>query len=505
MSTVTPGFAPIVQALQETGPARTARLVDILTHEQGISADAARQRLSRAARPVTRYPLGLLPRREAFFCLMDQVGTERYWRNLIRDLRATGTVYACALDAMAARGGVVPIDEFPALSGAPFLLKKQVSCKRVEQRLLEYGFMSLQQLDGLGPCFVLNSDAVPSLLEPPEVKRRRFLDQIVLNGLAEWIRKNGVGSYHKVALRGYQRYRRVGAFEWDLTAPSYLRPVRRPKAKGGFVAADVFAGATLDVNHIQYCIRKVATYEKTSNSGALLPVLMADGFTASALRAGHAAGLMLTTPETLFGHSVARALQELSTTLQDLARHTMPDVDRLYALLGRLSEIEGRAGNIRGVLFEFIAAHLARQALGSYVDIGVTHVNRKTGRTTDLDVVCVAPSNRVYVIECKAKMKRSVVRQADVKEWLDRLPTMRDYVATRKDLRRHEEIYALWTTGLFDADALSALVSESRTRTSHRIEWKDGEDVRRLAIDLGLRSTREALDQHYLTHPLATA
>ena len=96
----------IKKALTETGPARTERLVTTLTQSLNISPEAARQRLSRARTPVERYPGLLLPRREAFFYLSKQHNSEIYWDNLLRDLRETGTVYACAIDGLRARAAV---------------------------------------------------------------------------------------------------------------------------------------------------------------------------------------------------------------------------------------------------------------------------------------------------------------------------------------------------------------------------------------------------------------
>ena len=116
-------------------------MVDILTQRLNISPQAARQRLSRARTPVERYPGHLLPKGEAFFYLRDQRNKECFWDNLLRDLRETGAVYACAIDGLAARGGVVSEDEFAVVSGAPIALKKQVSSKQTAWQLFTLGVM----------------------------------------------------------------------------------------------------------------------------------------------------------------------------------------------------------------------------------------------------------------------------------------------------------------------------------------------------------------------------
>ena len=95
-------------------------------------------------------------------------------------------------------------------------------------------------------------------------------------------------------------------------------------------------------------IRKVQTYQKTANSGALFPILMAESFTGDAMTEGHKVGLMLTTPKNLFGRHVAAALADLVQTLKNAAAIAAVDGDRLYKLLDRLSEIEGRSGKYAG-------------------------------------------------------------------------------------------------------------------------------------------------------------
>ena len=79
-----------------------------------------------------------------------------------------------------------------------------------------------------------------------------------------------------------------------------------------FVVADVFWEYQMDAVHIRYFLRKVQTYQQTSNSGLLFPVLMATGFTSDAIREGRKAGLMLTTPQNLFGMHVGRSSRRIA-------------------------------------------------------------------------------------------------------------------------------------------------------------------------------------------------
>ena len=495
-------MTPIEKALTEAGPARTGRLVDVLTSTLKISPEAARQRLSRARTPIERYPHLLLPKREAFFYLRSQRNTECYWENLLRDLRETGAVYACAIDGLSARGGIVPVGEFAVVSGAPLALKKQIPAAGVADRLIDLGVMRENEIEEFGRCYIANPNAIIEPLSINQIRARHLTENVILDGLREWLRKNGIGSYNKITIRNENKPLKIGQFKWDLTGPSYFLPVRRSKFPNGFVVADVFSGERLDAFHIRYFIRKVQMYQKTSNSGMLFPIIMAESFTGKAMTAGHKAGLMLTTPDSLFGRNVANALVDLIRTLDNAAAIAAVDEDRLYRLLNDLSEIEGRNGNMRGILFELISAHIAKREIGGSIDVGVVHVHRTNGNKTDLDVVCVTDKDAVHVIECKAKMPNKAVSLQEIQNWLRSLSIMQDYVASREHLRERKQTYEFWTTGTFEADALDKLKIEQANRTKRLIAWKNGEDIRQIVTNLKLKSIGDALDQHFLKHPL---
>ena len=491
----------IPEVLSKTGPTRARRLVDTLTTSLGISPEAARQRLSRARAPVERRA-GLLPRREAFLYLQRQRNTQRYWDHLLRDLRETGTVYACAIDGLHARGGVVPVDEFAAVSGAPIELDKQVPASTVIRELISLGVMTEGELGGLGRCYVAEASAVMAPLDAVRIAARRMTESVILDGLREWAWKHGISSSNTITIRGERGPCKVGQFNWDLTGPCYLLPLRRKSREHGFVVADVFAENRLDAPHIQYFIRKVQIYERSSNSGGLFPIIMAESFTGEAMTAGHRAGLMLATHESLFGHHTALAITNLMDTLVRVATNAAVDDQRLYELLNQLSEIEGRAGNMRGVVFELIVAHVAAHRYGGRTDLRVIHTHRRSGAKAEIDVLCAKNGNEAYLIECKSKIPGGTVSLEEVERWLSKLPIMADYVASRPDLREYKQTYAFWTTGVFEPDAIAKLTYEQEQRTKRPIEWKDGEAVLAVASQLKLKSISDALRVHFLKHPL---
>ena len=80
-------MSTVENILRREGPARAARLAKLLQDSNGLGAAAARKRISRVRPPIRRYPLPLLPKREAFLYLEEDRNGQRFWDNLVNDLR----------------------------------------------------------------------------------------------------------------------------------------------------------------------------------------------------------------------------------------------------------------------------------------------------------------------------------------------------------------------------------------------------------------------------------
>ena len=117
----------IERLLKRQGPMRGSEVAKRLQASLGISAEAARKRVSRVRPPVRRFPVHLLPKGESFVYLEEQRTSELFWTSFHRALRAAHSVYGYAIDGLLARGGLVPAAEFGVISGAPRAMKKQVS------------------------------------------------------------------------------------------------------------------------------------------------------------------------------------------------------------------------------------------------------------------------------------------------------------------------------------------------------------------------------------------
>ena len=483
----------ISEYLNKHGPSRATKVTQWLV-EHGVAPDAARKRVSRVKPPIQRLSAAILSKGEHFLYLQHQHREQWFWTHIQRDMREVRSIFGVALDALIARGGAVLTEDFPVISAGTLKPRRgHVLHSKVHEQLQLAGLVSHTTLNGQNYICIV-PDAIEST-DVVEVQARRITENIVLDGIREWARKLGLASYNAIRIRGDETL--VHSFAFDLTGPSYLLPVRGASAGPGFLVADVFSGAELDVLQIQYFIRKVTTIHEMIGGGDVLPLLVADRFTSEALTAGHKIGLVMATPTDLFGKSVGAALALLLDTIKRAAQSIIIPNDAIK-LLNTLSEIEGRSGNLRGILFELLSAYLAGRD-GSHIEVGQP-TRHKDGRVGEIDVLKWIPRRVCIAIECKGKSPGGIVTLEEVETWFRRIEVHRDHLRRSGNHKESEMSFELWTSGGLSDDAITLLESEKVKRTKYKIAWKDGRQVLELALELKEKAIADAIKQHFIQH-----
>ena len=376
----------------------------------GLLAEAVRKRLSRVKPPVcTSSRLGCCRITRAFITSENQRNRDPYWENFLRDMRESGSTYALALDGLRARGGVVAYDQFAVIRGAPAKpMKKQLNAEHVRDTLLNAGFIH-EYCDADNARYLRLKDETPYNIP------RRNPELILLDAVREWVRKLGFASYNAVAIRGEETLRPIGPFLFDLAGPSWFAPVQKAGGKPEFIVAEAFAEGTLTENHIKYFIRKISMLRSMKAAYSVMPFLVAGGSAGPALTAGHASGISLATPTTVFGRRAGAAIASLVDKMKNIAAYaSAKSPERIERLIIDLSDIEGRALNLRGVLFELMCGYLARRDAVS-IDMGVTARHPETGQKVDIDVLKITHQmTSLTCIECKGKEPGGQLDEEDV-------------------------------------------------------------------------------------------
>jgi hypothetical protein len=493
--------------LQAIGPCLSSRLCAAL-EEHGLSAQAARQRVSRAGSAVKRLQGLIFPRGVRFLYHESTFNSHAYWEALVRDVGQAAPAYAAAIAALEARGGVVPLAHFDIISGSPVLQKGQIASATVLERLTAVRLVEQIEIPGVGSCVALDGNGHFGRASDTVLKARLRTEQILLLAVKDWARKLGVGSYNKIALRDDgAEPPKVGTVRWDLAGPSYLSPmVSREKSgrpRPGFFVCDAVVGERIDDGAIAAFTRKCDLLGYLRRVAPILPLLIADRFTHEALQLGRSRGIIMATPGTLFGREVAEGLASLLTTLTKAAAVAARNPEVVGELFEKLSGIEGAASNLRGALFEMIVGHCVQKCEDGLIDIGKLLADKKTGKTAEVDVFRVKEDREVWCYECKAHQPTEVVDLDTVTHWVkDRIPVMQAALRAEGRFQGNKFHHEFWTCGTFDPDALTFMEQAAGATKKYAIGWKDGPAVRKYAAQIKRSSVLKVLDEHFFNHPL---
>jgi hypothetical protein len=493
-----------VALLDRLGPGLTTDLAQALRAE-GLGADAARKRLSRLPEEVQVLRGIRFPKRARFLYLPDQFGTHDYWDALIRAIQTSSPSYAAALAGLQARQGIVPLSHFPIVSGSPIRQKRHLSASIVLDGLKDISLVKQYYIEGIGDCAALNARTALGEVADRTLRARLLTEDVLLNAIRSWAGKLNFASPNKIEIRDLTHVPNFGTFNFDLTGPSYVFPVRRHKKNRmtpGFLAADVITGLVLSATHVQPFLRKCQTLSHLRQLPKFFPMLIADGFEEQALRDLRAFGVLATTPSTLFGDDVGRALKDLFETLTNAAAVAASNPEKLENLFSKLGKIEGAAGNLRGALFELLVGHIARELHGGSIDIGKPVYDSESHQYREIDVLQVI-QKQITIYECRGHRPNKMISLNETETWLtQKVPVIHNALRSEARLAGFQFTFQLWTTGGFHPDALARLKNAKKLTKKYEIAWKDGPGVREQAGQLAAPGVAKILDEHYFKHPL---
>lgn len=497
--------------LKRTGPALTTELIERMVSD-GASAAAARQRVARGlnegAESIKRLA-GLRFQYNARFVYRDdQYGDRRFWDALERAFQRYAPSYWHAVAGLKARGGCVPKSLFATVTGAPLARQRQLSPKLLLERLA-----AIQLVDE----FTDESDVDYVRFKPhhysPEplqvVRARLLAEKIALEGIRNWIRRIGFGSYEQVRIRDEKIAPEVSSVQWDLSAPSYMRPLVSRVSSGvrpGFVVLDINLRDMLDEHAVGIVVRKHDIASAPIKVAPIMPFLIADGFTADGFGLAKQKGILATTIAHLLGEEVAKALRDLIALLTDMGATAAVNPDHLERVFSTLSRIQGTSDNLRGPLLELTVAYLVKEIEGGSVEVG-RRVTDMHGRSAEIDVILMRPDGGdVLAIECKAKSPGTRLTLEVVQHWLlDRVPVMADAMRYQSRFFNSEVQFELWTNGPMEPDALSWLTANRSVHSGVQIAWRDGAGMKEYARKAKSTAITKILNEHFFRHPLVAA
>jgi hypothetical protein len=492
----------IEKYLDRHGPALSSDVAAYLVTDVGMAAPAARKRVQRADN-VRRLSGLTFPHRARFLYLQKDFGSDRYWSKLGEALMVTNSGYGFAVAALQQRDGIVPERHFPIVCGAPLRQSKHLAPETLFARLRDAGLLMRVNVPGVGDCIAFQQGDGRYEMRAERMRARLITEDVLLLAVKDWVRKLGVVSFGKVALRDEGTPPKVGTFRWDLSAPCYLGPLVRTNKDGerqnGFVACDVHLGEPLTAAGAAPFIRKCQTLRSLRKVGACLQIFVADRYEREAFQALKNNGIIPATPGNLFGEEVAAGLRQLTSVLESAA-HSFIDPDAFDTLFRRLSKIEGAIYRLRGTLFEYLAAELCRKTAGD--SVRMNRVFKVAGKgEAEADLVVVREHQSIRVIECKGYSPRATIPDDLFRRWLQHnVPTCFAAIKEHPDWKHLPVTFEFWSTAPVTDDAM-ALFNQAKGQirpSRYSIEMRFGDELYELC-----RATRDptltrAFESHFL-------
>lgn len=498
--------ADTTDLLRELGPGLTTRYIAELV-ATGVSEAAARKRVQRASADYQRLAGIRFEKNARFIYLPEDYGDIHFWTRLEEAFHTHGKCYWAALVNLRARGGMCRKERFAQISGAPIARKRQLAPAAILERLIAIQLLEEIEIDNhtyirfrpihlrSTPVAVINATALAEF--------------VALHGLKEWARRLGLGSFNKFRMRGDENPPVVSAMTFDLSAPSYFRPLLRLDqgiAKPGFLACDVNLFQIVQADEVEAFVRKCDCASFSQNVGRIMPMLVGDVFSSEGLDLAKSKGILAVTLENLFGLELARALRDLVRILTDAGATASVNPDHLAKVMRVLTQVEGAAANLRGHLFELVVGSLVKDVEGGFLKTGQRLREMETGRKAEVDVQLDKENNAGFlIIECKAKAPGARVSESDVRKWYtDRVPLIYRILDTSCKNLQTPFHFEIWTNGIFAESALDWLRAQRRSCDGYTVGWKDGSDLKRYADKANNSSLRSMLNEHYFRNPLTT-
>ncbi|EOZ4596639.1 hypothetical protein [Morganella morganii] len=494
----------IEEILQCYGPMASSVLREKLI-AAGLTEVNARQRISRAGGDVQRFTHFSLPKKEAFLYLKKDYNSPKYWDALLESHANARTVYAHTVFALHPYQGVIPTYLFSKVSGSPDKLKGQIASSRLEMQLLK-GLVLRKDTDPvLGEYYVIYINGLNDLLDTRHIRSQLLVEDILIKGVADWVRHNGLGSFNKVQVRNSQNMPSFSHHYWDLCAPSYIMPIASVQKNGinnGFIVADIIYGE-LDSKSIQAYITKVQRCRNMRNTRPFLAMLIADRFDQESFRLARQAGVMVTTVSNLLGQDISALLSSLLNTLNRASAIAAANPEKINELFKGLTKIEGAAINIRGVMFEMLVGHIVLKTQNvSTVDLN-KQISTDTGKA-EIDVIGFRGEAEIKFYECKGYEVKRLITVEMIEKWIERIQRIRKYFSQIPIYRERKMIFSFWTSSDFSPEALECLLYHKKRNVKILLDWKNGREILGIVKEDKLNSIADVLQEHYLRHPLAS-
>lgn len=247
-------------------------------------------------------------------------------------------------------------------------------------------------------------------------------------------------------------------------------------------------------------INKCRTLRALRNVGRCLQIFVAERYDADAFQVLKQNGIIPATPANLFGEEVASGLAELSSVLNNAATLSQVDPAQFDNLFRKLGKIDGAARQLRGTLFEYLAADILRKSPLA-AEIRMNRIYKRGEEKAEADVVAIEGNRRITFVECKGHSPYGATPDDEVIRWLQRsVPIFFSAIKAHPDWRNLEVRFEFWTTAPLSETAVEFLEAarSSINPSRYTIHWRLSSDIRSLCKMTNEAELEKAFCKHFM-------
>ena len=266
----------------------------------------------------------------------------------------------------------------------------------------------------------------------------------------------------------------------------------------GFVVCDVLLGKSVGIHDLGPFLSKCRTMRNARNMAPCMQIFVAEEYSPDAFDHAKKQGVVPATTKNLFGSEVSEGLGELISILSLAAEHSVDpeEFDRLFSKLGR---IEGTSIQLRGALFEFLAADLARRTISPNVRMNQVF-KAHDGREAEADVVAIRENNSVCFIECKGYHPSATIPDDLVSRWLHRsIPILHNVARQHPDWCNLAIRFEMWITGSISSNSRRGIeaIQSGVKKTRYTLALRTGAEILGMCRNAREPSLTKVFRKHY--------
>lgn len=166
-----------------------------------------------------------------------------------------------------------------------------------------------------------------------------------------------------------------------------------------------------------------------------------------------------------------------------------------------MGKIEGAANQLRGTLFEYLAADILRKA-GAH-QVRMNRIFKQEAKEAEADVIAVRDNLSLTFIECKGHSPYGETPHYEVEKWLQHnVPIFFKSAREHDDWKNLPVHFEFWTTAPLTEESIQFLekAKASIKPTRYTIGWRLGPEVLKICQETRDSGLINAFRKHFMKY-----